>query len=100
RIYVPKGSKMESSKGSQVKMSTYDELGKTVFEGFVTVPTQGKATFTITYTLPFKLEKGSSLPVLIQKQPGTDGNDYTTFINDRQKDSFQLFSDKELDLKI
>ena len=100
RLYVPKGSKMESSKGSQVKMSTYDELGKTVFEGFVTVPTMGQATFTITYTLPFKLSKGSGLPVLIQKQPGTDGNEYTIFVNDNQRDMFQLFADKEFNLKI
>lgn len=100
RIYVPKGSQLVSSKGSQVKMTSYDELGKTVFEGFVTVPTQGKAIFTITYKLPFKLEKGSNLPVLIQKQPGTNGNGYTMFVNDKQRDTFQLFADKEYSLKI
>ena len=100
RIYVPKGSRMVSSKGSQVKMTTYDELGKTVFEGFVTVPTQGKSTFTITYTLPFKLSKGSNLPVLIQKQPGTFGHDFKTFVNDKERESFQLFADKEYSLKM
>jgi hypothetical protein len=80
-------------------MTSYDELGKTVFEGFVTVPTQGKAIFTISYTLPFKLSSGSDLPVLIQKQPGTDGNTYTTFVNDKEKDTFQLFADKEFRVK-
>ena len=34
RVYVPKGSKLIDVTGSEVKMSTYDELGKTVFEGF------------------------------------------------------------------
>ncbi|GIV45006.1 MAG: hypothetical protein KatS3mg035_2129 [Bacteroidia bacterium] len=31
RVYVPKGSSLRSSKGSEVKITTYEELGKTVF---------------------------------------------------------------------
>ena len=34
RVYVPEGSQLVSSQGSEVKMKTYNELGKTVFEGF------------------------------------------------------------------
>lgn len=100
RIYVPKGSELIESKGSQVKISTYEDLDKTVFDGFITVRPQGIATLSITYTLPFKLTSNSPLPVLIQKQPGTGGNKYTVNVNGKTKDSFELFTDRELKLKI
>jgi hypothetical protein len=99
RIYVPKGSKLVDSKGSQVKMSTYDELGKTVFDGFLTVRPLGAATFTITYTLPFKV-KGGQLPVLMQKQPGTDMPEYTVKVNGHTVQKFNLLTDKELKLNV
>ncbi|MBI2442580.1 MAG: DUF4012 domain-containing protein [Candidatus Levybacteria bacterium] len=99
RIYVPKGSKLISSKGSEVKVDTNEDLGKTVFEGFITVRPLGKTTYTLTYLLPFKVEKGS-LPVLIQKQPGTGGNEYTIKVNNRTVDKFPLLTDKELNLKM
>lgn len=100
RIYVPKGSQMTESKGSQVKMTTYDELEKTVFDGFLTVRPKGAATFTISYKLPFKLSAGSPLPVLIQKQPGTEGHEYTIMVNGKTKETFKLTADKELKLKL
>lgn len=99
RVYVPKGSKLVESKGSQVKISTYEDLGKTVFDGFLTVRPKGIATLTLKYTLPFKLTSNSPLPVLIQKQPGTNGNKYTINVNGTTKDSFELFGDKELKLQ-
>ncbi|MBU4099181.1 DUF4012 domain-containing protein, partial [Patescibacteria group bacterium] len=99
RIYVPKGSKLVESKGSQVKITTYEELGKTVFDGFLTVRPQGIATLTLTYTLPFKLISNSPLPVLIQKQPGTGGNKYTVNVNGKAANSFELFTDKNLTLQ-
>jgi len=98
RIYAPKGSQLVESKGSQVKMTTYEDLGKTVFDGFLTVRPQGIATLSVTYTLPFKLTSNSPLPVLIQKQPGTGGNKYTININGKTKDSFELLTDKNLTL--
>src|SRR3989338_326113 len=98
RIYVPKGSELIDSKGSEVKVSTYEELGKTVFEGFFIVRPQGSAKFTISYSLPFKLAKGSSLPVLVQKQPGTDKNEYETKANGKKAEKFDLVTDKELKL--
>ncbi len=94
RIYVPKGSELIDSEGSSVKMQTYEELGKTVFDGLVRVRPQGSGTFTITYKLPFKWE-GSTLPVLIQKQPGQDGNPYKLIINGRTRESFDLLTDHE-----
>ncbi len=100
RIYVPKGSTLVKSVGSEVKMTSYDELGKTVFEGFLTVNPLGTATFSVTYRLPFKVGKGSSLPLFIQKQPGTDNNDYTIEVNGKKVDTFMLLTDKTLKLGI
>ncbi len=71
RFYIPKGSKLIEFKGSTKKVQTYDELGKTVFEGFLEVPTEGKASVVITYTLPQDLSK-KDYSILVQKQGGTD----------------------------
>ena len=100
RVYVPKGSKLTSSQGSEVKMKTYDELGKTVFEGFLTVRPQGVAKLTLSYTLPFKLANNSVLPLMVQKQPGTNANQYTVNTSGRKLESFTLSSDKTLNLSL
>lgn len=100
RLYVPKGSEVVSSKGSQVEVTTYDELGKTVIDGFMTVRPLGKATYTVTYKLPFTLKDRSPLPLLIQKQGGKEGFPYEIEINGKKKEKFDLFSDKELTLKV
>lgn len=99
RIYVPKGSELVDSKGSSVKIETYEELGKTVFEGLVRVRPQGSATLTLTYKLPFKAPKGD-LDVMIQKQPGTAGFEYTNLVNGQKKDAFKLLTDKEFKIKL
>lgn len=99
RIYVPKGSELVDSKGSQVKLTSYTDLGKTVFEGFLTVRPLGTSKFSITYKLPFKLSKGSPLPVLIQKQPGTEGHDMKVTVNGKMVEEFKLFSDKEMQIR-
>jgi hypothetical protein len=95
RVLVPQGSVLQSSNGSQVPISTYTDLGKTFFDGFITVRPEGIATLTLTYTLPFKLSKGSPLPVLIQKQPGTYDTPYTNIVNGRTIDTFPLLTDHE-----
>ncbi len=100
RIYVPKGSTIVDSTGSEVKMTSYDELGKTVFEGFLTVRPLGAKTYTITYTLPFKLSKGSPLPLMIQKQPGTDANRYTINAKGKQVSDFPLKTDTKLQINL
>ena len=43
RVYVPKGSQLLEFTGSEMKTYVYDELDKTVFEGFMTVKPQGSA---------------------------------------------------------
>jgi hypothetical protein len=99
RVYVPLGSKLVDSKGSEVKMTSYDELGKTVFEGFFTVRPLGSAEFSLSYTLPFKVKDGS-LPLLMQKQPGTMGNEYTIKVGGNKVDKFELLTDKETIIKL
>jgi len=99
RIYVPKGSTLVSNTGSEVKMTTYDELDKTVFDGFLTIRPLSKATYSVVYKLPFKLKSGSSLPMLIQKQAGTYDNQYTVIYNNNTVATFPLLTDKTLDLK-
>ena len=81
-------------------MKTYDELGKTVFEGFITVRPQGVAKLTLTYSLPFKLGDKSVLPLMIQKQPGTNANEYLVNVNGRKLEEFKLSADKTLNLTL
>lgn len=100
RIYVPKGSELISSQGSEVKVTSHEELGKTVFEGFLTVRPLGAATYTIKYRLPFKLANGSPLPLLIQKQPGTDDNEYTINVKGKQVGKYPLLTDKEIKISL
>lgn len=101
RVYVPKGSTLLSNKGSEVKIDTYDELEKTVFDGFLTVrPGGGKTTLVLEYQLPFKVSDSPLLPVMIQKQPGTDGFEYTTKVNGKTIEKAPLLTDTELELEI
>lgn len=99
RIYVPKGSKLVDSKGSEVTVTSSDELGKTKFEGFLTVRPKGAAIFTLTYKLPFKVSS-KSMPLLIQKQGGTDQNQYTIKVNGSQREQFNLETDKEVKISL
>lgn len=99
RVYVPKGSQLVSSKGSEVKTTTKEDLGKTYFENFITVRPQGKSSLELTYKLPFKLAKGSPYALLIQKQPGTDNNAYTVKVNNKTQ-KFELTTDKELKINL
>ncbi len=67
RLYVPKGSKLVKFSGSRTDTVTYDELGKTVFEGFLIVEPLGKAEISVEYTTPSSTDTRT---LLIQKQPG------------------------------
>lgn len=96
RLYVPRGSILQDTKGSEVKVETKEELGKTVIEAFLTVKPLGKSQIVFVYKLPFKIEKNSSLPVLIQKQPGTEGAAYEVYMNGKIREQFVLKEDKAL----
>lgn len=99
RVYVPKGSTLESSKGSSVKVTTGEDLGKTYFSSFFTVNPLGKATMVYTYKLPFKVTSGS-LPLYIQKQPGIKDVPFEIYVNGKKTETFDLTADKLLNLKI
>jgi uncharacterized protein YbcV (DUF1398 family) len=95
RFYVPKGAKLESFKGSSMKTLTYDELGKTVFEGFNTVNPLGKAEVVITYTLPDTITK-DNYKLLIQKQPGEAKAKLKVYVDNAVKFDAPFTVDKEV----
>lgn len=100
RVYVPKGSKLISSKGSDAVVQTIDdELNKTAFSAFIQIRPQNSRTLTFEYQLPDKFE-GDEYSIMIQKQPGTKDFEYTVRINGRQKDKFDLTGDKILKFDI
>lgn len=95
RFYVPKGAKLESFKGSSMKTQTYDELGKTVFEGFNTVNPLGKAEVIITYTLPDTI-KEDNYSLLIQKQASESRAKLKVYVNNSVKFDGPFIVDKEI----
>ncbi|MBP6913753.1 MAG: DUF4012 domain-containing protein [Candidatus Levybacteria bacterium] len=99
RVYVPKGSTLISSKGSEVKTTVKQDLGKTDFESFLTVNPLGSAKIIYEYKLPFKVE-GKTLPFLIQKQPGTDAVPYEIYVNGNKTDAFNLLTDREIQVPV
>lgn len=98
RLYVPKGSELIELTGSEIQANVYEELGKTVFEGFygdkypLRPESQTKVGFK--YKLPFKVQKGDQYNLLIQKQPGVEKYDMIIEFNGR-KEEFELRGDKE-----
>lgn len=101
RVYVPKGSTLIEGKGSvspkdeetPVDFEVKEDLGKTVFQGFFTLRAQGSSQLTLKYKLPFK-KTDKTLNALIQKQPGTQGHEYTISVKGKQKEKFALTTDK------
>ncbi|MFC1646849.1 DUF4012 domain-containing protein [Patescibacteria group bacterium] len=104
RVYTPLGSKLVSSKGAQspkdnkpVDLETYDSLNKTVFEGFLIVNPLQTAKLELTYESPVDVSKDYNL--LVQKQPGTENQEYTLILNGKEKSKEVLVSDKEFTFK-
>ena len=97
RIYVPKGSTLIDFAGSEKPSLVYDELGKTVFEGFITVKPQGSSEVKVKYRLPTQVNNKKPYSILIQKQPGTD-NDEFEFKFNKFQDKFILETDKIISL--
>lgn len=103
RVYVPKGSTLKESKGTQSpatgdpsEMKTYDSLDKTVFEGFLVVNPQGIAKLELTYDSPVKVD--GQYKVLIQKQPGTKDQEFTLKVDEKKGKKFVLDTDTEIEL--
>lgn len=102
RFYLPKGSKLIKMVGSEVKPVVYEELGKTVLEGFYgnqyPLYPQGSTRVTVEYELPFK--PGKTMKMLIQKQPGTKEPKYQIWVNGHLVEEFNLLTDKTLNLDL
>jgi hypothetical protein len=99
RIYVPKGAKLQDFKGSKTEPVVKEELGKTVFEGFVEVRPKGQAVVKVSYKLADKID-GEFYKMLIQKQPGTEGHSYIINLNGSEIEKFNLVTDKEVEIKL
>lgn len=99
RVYLPKGSQIIETRGFEVKGTketkgeSFEDLDKTVIDGFFTVTPLGLARIQITYKTPVKFSK--EYRELIQKQPGTDGPHYKVTVNGKTSE-FDLLKDKEL----
>jgi len=96
RIYVPQESKLINFQGSTKEVKIYNELGKTVFEGFLTVIPQGVAKIVVKYQLP---ENINTNRILIQKQPGTYNDKITVKVDNQILFKNILDQDKELSKK-
>lgn len=93
RFYVPKGSKLISSKGSEEPVTPIEDLGKTVFEAFIQVRPQNSRKLEMEYSVPYN-PKGD-YKLLIQKQPGAKDFKYKIKLNGKQVEDFKLDQDKE-----
>lgn len=100
RVYVPEGSTLMSFTGSEKDTVTYTELGKTVFEGFLTVKPQGASEAKIVFKLPFKKPANGVYSLLIEKQPGTDEDEHIVLLEGKQVDKFLLLTDKKVSFKM
>jgi len=99
RLYVPQGSQLLEMTGSEIKAEAYEELGKSVFEGFFgnqyPLRPQSSSKVSFKYKLPFKVKKGDQYRLLIQKQAGVEKYEMVVDFNG-QKQEFELRGDKEL----
>lgn len=95
RFYVPQGSKLTEFKGSLKTVNTYDELGKTVFEGYLEVPTQGLARAIVTYTLPASI-KDQGYKLLFQKQAGVETQKLRVELNGKALYNAVVVKDTEI----
>ncbi len=102
RFYVPQGSTLTKMTGSEIDPLTYDELGKTVFEGFYgdKYPLYAKSSSktSVQYTSSVPASKNYSL--LLQKQPGTKPVEYELWVNGRKYDEFEWSADKTIKLSL
>lgn len=98
RFYVPLGSRLLSSKGFEESVNTIEDLGKTVFESFLTVRPQNSRKVEIEYSIPYNPD--GSYKLMVQKQPGAKDFQYKIKINGSQKADFKLDQDKEFKFDI
>lgn len=85
RVYVPLNSELISFNGlSEGEVEVYNELGKTVFAGFISIEPGNIASLDIRYKLPGNIEnmvKNGSYDLYVQKQPGNTVKTLTVGLN-------------------
>lgn len=94
RFYLPKGTELKNSQDLE-DVKTFEDLGKTVISGSVLVPTQNTKSVSISYKLPFKIDKNQEYKLLVQKQPGTKDVELNLFINGKKLKVKDLIVEKE-----
>lgn len=93
RIYVPQGSELISSKGSEVDVITAEDLGKTVFEGFFTLAPESVKKLEFEYKVPPVINGDYKL--LVQNQPGTKIVPHTILLGSEEQ-NIDIDSDTEI----
>ena len=99
RFYTPKGSKL-IEREVYADFAEKEEFGKTVWESFSLTQPLGFSETSFTYQLPFKVKKGDSYKMLIQKQPGTTDPHMIIRVNGKRLFEFDLKKDTELEFKV
>jgi hypothetical protein len=80
RIYLPKGAKIENTRGyDEGSVKESEELEHHMVEGVFKLQPLGQAKIEVTYTVPYTDTKNYNL--LIQKQGGTEDWKYTFDVN-------------------
>ena len=98
RVYVPKGSKLvEKEVGTDFEEKK--ELDKTVWSSFTRTPPFNTTSSSFTYQLPFKVKKGETYKMLIQKQGGSIPR-MKIKINGKKLFEFDLLKDTEIKFKV
>ena len=99
RVYVPKGSKLVSEE-TQADFKESEDLGRKVFESFITTAPLTSSTSIFTYELPFKVNPGEEYKMMIQKQAGTGATKMIIKLNGKVIEDFDLTVDREVKFKI
>jgi hypothetical protein len=97
RVYLPKGSEVKDVVGFEDRGPIYEDLGKTVVSGGFKLRPKGISKITITYKLPFKVQKDYKL--LVQKQSGTDAPLYSLEVNGKPQEQ-NLTTDQEFNIRV
>jgi len=95
RIYIPKGSTLKAGRGFEADMTTAEDLGYTVLEGFFTLAPQSVKKLEVEYTTPAGTVK-DNYSLLIQKQPGTDAVKHTITLSGAKPKVYTIDSDQEI----
>lgn len=85
RLYVPLGSKLISVTGSQEEATTTEDMGKTVFDGFIALGPNETKTLTFKYYLPESMLMGDEYSLYVQKQTGIDKETYNVVVNGKKQ---------------